>query len=315
MAHAIVYRTNGGPEVLEYVEIEDATPGEGQIVVAVRAAGVNPIDWKLRSGMRPAPTDGSARRIGSDAAGVVTAVGAGVDGHAVGDEVIVLSAAGAYATEIVAKAGPKTFAKPAELDWTHAAALGIPTGTAYQAVASLGVAEGDTLLLHGGAGAVGQAAIQFAVRAGATVIATASERNHERLTALGAIPVAYGDGLADRVRAAAPQGVTHALDAVGTDEAIEVSLDLVADREHIATIVRGADAPGWGIRAWSGGSAIPLTEEENALRLAGVVLAAQLAAEGGFDVEIARTYPLAEAAEAHRESEAGHVRGKLVLLP
>lgn len=315
MAHAIVYRSNGGPEVLEFVEIPDATPGEDQVVVAVRAAGVNPIDGKLRSGMRPAPTDGSARRIGSDAAGVVTAVGEGVEGVSVGDEVIVVSAAGAYATEIVAKVGPKLLRKPAELDWTHAAALGIPTGTAYQSVTSLGVTAGDTLLLHGGAGAVGQAAIQFAVRAGARVIATASERNHDRLTALGATPVAYGAGLADRVRALAPDGVTVALDAAGSDEAIAVSLELVADRDRIATIVRGGEAAGWGIRAWSGGSPVPLTDEEQALRLAGVVLAAGLAAEGGFDIEIAGTYPLAEAADAHRESDAGHVRGKLVLLP
>ena len=146
-------------------------------------------------------------------------------------------------------------------------------------------------------------------------MATASEPNHDRLRELGAIPVAYGPGLADRVRAAAPQGIDVALDAAGTDEAIAVSKELVADHRRVATIVLGARAAELGIRAWGGGNPVPLTPEEAALRADAVPLAADLVARGEFELEIARRYPLTEAAEAHRQSETGHVRGKIVLIP
>lgn len=313
MARAVVYREIGGPEVLHLEEVPDAEPGEGEVVVAVRAAGVNPIDWKLRSGVRGNGTGGRAVRPGSDAAGVVEAVGAGVDGVRVGDEVIVRSARGAYATQVVVPSG-RLVPKPAGLGWAEAASIGIPAGTAYQAIRSLGVGHGDTLLLHGGAGGVGQAAIQFAVADGARVIATASEANHDRLRELGAVPVAYGPGLVDRVRAVAPEGVTVALDAAGTDEALDASVELVSDRGRIATVVRGADAPKWGIHAYAGGSAVPLTAEEQRWRDEATSIVAQLAAEGRFELEVSRTFKLDEAAEAQRVSEAGHVRGKLVIL-
>ena len=313
MARAVVYREIGGPEVLSLEEVPDAEPGPGEVVVAVRAAGVNPIDWKLRSGVRGNGTGGRAVRPGADAAGVVEAVGDGVDGVQVGDEVIVRSARGAYATQVVARAD-QLVPKPAGLGWAEAASISIPAGTAYQALRSLRVGPGDTLLVHGGAGGVGQAAIQLAVADGARVIATASERNHDRLRELGAEPVTYGPGLVDRVERLAPDGVTAALDAVGTDEALDASVALVADRDRIATVVRGADAPRWGIRAFAGGSLVPLTDQEKRWRDEATALVAELAAAGGFDLEISRTFSLDEAAEAQRESEAGHVRGKLVIL-
>ena len=172
MARAVVYREIGGPEVLRLEDVPDAEPGPGEVVVAVRAAGVNPIDWKLRSGVRGNGTGGRAVRPGADAAGVVEAVGAGVDGVQVGDEVIVRSARGAYATQVVAPAD-HLVPKPAGLGWAEAASISIPAGTAYQALRSLGVGPGDTLLVHGGAGGLGQAAIQLAVGEGARVIATA----------------------------------------------------------------------------------------------------------------------------------------------
>ena len=312
MARAVVYTENGGPEVLRIVEVADAEPGAGEVRVAVRAAGVNPIDWKLRAGLRGPGTGGVEQRVGSDAAGVVDAVGEGVTDVAIGDEVIVRDARGAYATQLIARVG-QLVAKPAELSWEQAASIGIPVGTAYQALRSLEVGEGDTLLLHGGAGGVGQAAIQFARDAGATVIATASEGNHDRIRSLGAIPVEYGDGLAGRVAALAPNGVTVALDAVGTDEAVETSLQLVADLDRVGTVVRGADAAGWGIRAWGGGSPVPLTDAEKTWRRDATSLAARRAAEGAFDLEVSGSYPLDEAADAHRQSEAGHVRGKIVI--
>ena len=313
MARAVVYREIGGPEVLHLEDVPDAEPGAGEVVVAVRAAGVNPIDWKLRSGVRGNGTGGRAVRPGADAAGVVEAVGDGVDGVAVGDEVIVRSARGAYATQVVAPAD-HLVAKPAGLGWAEAASIGIPAGTAYQALRSLGIGAGDTLLVHGGAGGVGQAAIQFAVADGVRVIATASERNHERLRELGAVPVTYGPGLVERVTELAPEGVSTALDAVGTDEALDASVALVADRDRIATVVRGADAPRWGIRAFAGGSAVPLTDQEKRWRDEATGLVAELAAAGRFDLEVSRTFGLDEAAEAQRVSEDGHVRGKLVIL-
>ncbi|WP_308797339.1 NADP-dependent oxidoreductase [Agromyces silvae] len=314
MPHAIEYDRFGGPEVLEFREIPYATPADGEVVVEVKAAGVNPIDWKLRSGARASDPITSPRRVGSDATGVISAVGDGVDGWSVGDEVIVSSAKGGYATEIAVPAS-KLARKPESLSFEEAAAIPVPVGTAYQALRSMGVGEGDTFLLHGGSGAVGQAAIQLARRAGATVVATASERNHDHLRELGAIPVAYGDGLADRVREAAPQGVTVALDAAGTDEAIAVSKALVADHDRVGTIVQGAKAAEHGIRAWSGGNPVPLTAQELEWRAEAVPLAAELAARGEFLLEVAHRYPLSEAAEAHRQSQTGHVRGKIVLIP
>ncbi|WP_395245431.1 NADP-dependent oxidoreductase [Agromyces sp. MMS24-K17] len=314
MPHAIEYERFGGPEVLEYVEIPYALPGPGQAVVEVRAAGVNPIDWKIRARLRPSGEITEPRRLGSDAAGVITMVGPGVEHWEVGDEVIVANATGAYATELAIDVTRLT-RKPAGVTFEQAAAIPVPVGTAHQVLTSMGVGEGTTLLWHAGSGAVGQAAIQLARRAGATVIATASEHNHQHLRDLGAIPVAYGDGLADRVRAAAPQGIDVAIDAIGSTEAIEVSKELVGDGDRIATIVLGRQAADLGIRAWSGGSPVPLTPEELALRFDAVALAAGLAAKGEFVLEVAHRYPLVDAAEAHRQSETGHVRGKIVLLP
>ena len=235
------------------IDIPDPVPGEGEVAIRVEAAGVNPIEWKLRKGLRASGPIDEPRRVGGDGAGIVTAVGDGVDGFRIGDAVVFFGASGAYATDIVVAGERASRPRPPQVSAAEGAALGIPVGTAYQALRSLGVGPGDTLLVHGGSGAVGQAAIQFAVLWGATVIATSSERRFDRVRALGATPVVYGEGLVDRVRAAAPQGVTVAIDAAGTDEALQASLDLVADHDRIATIVRGRDAASFGIRAFSGG--------------------------------------------------------------
>jgi NADPH2:quinone reductase len=194
------------------------------------------------------------------------------------------------------------------------AALGIPVGTAYQTLRSLGVGAGDTLLVHGGSGAVGQALIQYAVLWGAAVVATSSERRFDRVRALGATAVLYGDGLADRVREVAPHGVTVAIDAAGTDEALQTSLELVADRHRIATLVRGRDAAELGIRAFSGGSPAPLTAQQLAWRAEAVPVTLALLAAGRFSVELGPSFPLRDAAEAHRAVESG-VDGKVTLVP
>ncbi|MDN3496004.1 NADP-dependent oxidoreductase [Planococcus sp. APC 4015] len=313
MAHAIVHTEFGGPEVLHLAEIPNPAPGAGELAIRVEAAGVNPIDWKLRAGLRAsAPLDGP-RRVGSDGAGTVTAVGDGVDGFSVGDPVVFFNAAGAYATDLVVSADV-VHPRPPGVSAAEGAALGIPVGTAYQAARSLDVRAGDTLLVHGGSGSVGQALIQYAVLWGATVIATTSDRRADRVRALGGIPVAYGDGLADRVRTAAPQGVTVAIDAVGTDEALATSIELVADRSRIATLVQGAKAASLGIRGFSGGSPRPLTAQQQSWRDDAIPVTLALLAAGRFSVELGPSLPLAEAAEAHRRVHAG-VDGKVTLVP
>ncbi|MBO0812342.1 MAG: NADP-dependent oxidoreductase [Microlunatus sp.] len=314
MATVVQYRELGGPEVLELAEIPTPTPGAGRLLVEIRAVGVNPVEWKQRSGRRPMPPITEPRRLGSDGAGVIAEIGAGVTGWQVGDEVIIKAGNGTYASHLLVTP-EQLIAKPAGISFEQAAAIGIPTSTAYQALRSLGVGQGTTLLIHGGSGGVGQAAVQFAKLWGAEVIATASEPNHDRLAELGAIPVAYGPGLLDRLRAVAPDGVDRVLDAVGSDEALEASFALVSDRQHIGTVVAGPRAAELGIQAWSGGNPIPLTAEELRLRDDAYQVVADLLAAGSFQLEIAASYPLAEAAAAHRQSESGHVRGKIVLIP
>ncbi|KJL41913.1 quinone oxidoreductase family protein [Microbacterium trichothecenolyticum] len=313
MTTAIAYTEFGGPEVLHEIPVPEPVPAPGQLAIRVTAAGVNPIDAKLRSGRRPSAEIVDPRRIGADGAGVVTAVGEGVDGFRVGEPVVFTGAFGAYATEIAVPAS-HVFPRPPQVSAAEGAALGVPVGTAYQALRSLAVGGDDTVLVHAGSGAVGQALIQFAVLWGATVVATSSEGRFDRVRELGAIPVAYGDGLADRVRAAAPQGVTVAIDAAGTDEALRTSLDLVADRHRIATLVRGRDAAGLGIRAFSGGSPEPLTGQQQVWRTEAVPVALALMAARRFSVELGPSFALADAAEAHRAAETG-VAGKITLVP
>ncbi|WP_426515413.1 quinone oxidoreductase family protein [Diaminobutyricibacter sp. McL0618] len=314
MARVVQFEKVGGPEVLEIVEVPTPAPGDGEVLVEVKAAGINPVDLKLRSGERRLPTPTGPWRLGSDAAGVITAIGDGVTGWAAGDEVIVRGAHGAYATHVVASAARLT-RKPASISWEQAAALGTPVSTAYQVLTSLGVGEGTTLLLHAGSGSVGSAAIQFANAWGATVIATGSEANQQRMRELGAIPTTYGPGLVDRVRALAPGGVDVVLDAAGTDEALEASFELVPDRSHIGTIVAGARAADLGIRAWAGGSPVPLTPEELATRAEAYGVVADLLERGEFRIDVSRVYPLDEVAAAHRDIESRAVSGKVILAP
>lgn len=314
MARAIVFSEIGSPDVLQLAEVPDPVAGPGEAVVRIEAAGVNPIDAKQRSGARPLPPLTAPRRVGFDGAGTIRALGEGVTGFAVGDRVAIRDTLGTYASLLAVPVAHLAHL----LDGVTAAegaALAIPAGTAYQSLRSLRVVKGDTLLIHAGSGAVGQAAIQYAVHWGATVIATASPERHEQLRALGAVPVAYGDGLEDRVREAAPGGVTVALDCAGTDEAIATSLALVADRDRIATIVRGPDAASFGIRAFSGGSPEPLTEEEQAWRAEALPLTIDLLAAGDFTVELGPELPLSEAARAHELVEQHAARGKIVLVP
>ncbi|MEL5991939.1 quinone oxidoreductase family protein [Microbacterium phosphatis] len=313
MSKAIQYSELGGPEVLTLNEIPDPVAGPGEVAIRVEAAGVNPIDWKLREGIRPSPPITRPRGTGTDGGGHVTAVGEGVDGFRVGDPVAFTGRLGAYATDLVVPAD-KVFARPAGVSAAVAAALGVPVGTAYQAVRSLGIRGDDTVLIHGASGSVGQAAIQIALLAGARVLGTTSDARADRVAALGAEPLPYGDGLVERVRAAAPEGVTVILDFAGTDDAIAASLELLEDRDRIATIVRGADAAGWGIRAFSGGAPNPLTPQQEAWRLEAIPVSMALTAAGRFTVELGERFPLERAGDAQRASRDG-APGKLLVIP
>lgn len=313
MATVIQYRRVGGPDVLELVEVDLPAPAPGEVAVRIEAAGVNPVDDKLRGGFRGPATFDVPRRVGADGAGVVTAVGAEVEGVRIGDEVVLFSTSGTYASDVVVPVSSVAL-RPPQASAAVGASIGIPVATAYQSLRSLDVRAGDTLLLHGGSGAVGQAAIQFAVLWGATVIATSSPRRFDRVRALGAVPVAYGEGLVARVREAAPQGITVALDAAGTDEALDASVALVDDRTRVATIVRGADAAARGIRAFAGGSPEPLTARQTAWRQESIPVVLNLLAAGAFSVELGPEFALADAADAHRAVKAG-TDGKITVVP
>jgi NADPH:quinone reductase len=315
MSEVVVATAFGGPDVLSVVDQPVADPGPGEVRIAVRAAGVNPVDYKIYSGMMGADPSSLPMRLGSEAAGVVTAVGSDAVGPAgpiaVGDEVIGYRVPGAYAAELTAPA--TEFApKPAELDWAQAAGLMVTGATAVHTLIATNVAEGDTVLIHGASGGVGIIAVQLAVARGARVIATASPARHDFLRDLGAEPVAYGDGLADRVRALAPSGVDAALDLIGTDEAVDASLALVTDRERIATIAAFGRAANDGIKLLGGGpGADPGTDIRNAARLELV----HLVQEGKLRVFVAETFPLAQVADAHRSIMTGHTNGKIALVP
>lgn len=297
---AITYTEFGGPEVLRLDEVEEPHAGPGQVRLKVLAAGVNPLDHKIRNGWMPHMAPAFPAIPGLEAAGVVDEVGEDVTGISVGDEVLAWTVTGAYAEYALAT----DFApKPAELDRDTAAALPVAVETSVRVLGTLKVADGETLLLHGAAGVVGAVAVQLAVARGATVIGTASPANHDYLRSLGAIPVAYGDGLADRVRAAAPQGVDAVFDAAGQD-ALEPSIELRGGTDRIVTIAdpRAAEL---GVTFSGGGG--PFGD-----RLAEY---ARLAADGKLTVRVAQSFPLAEAAKAQELSATGHAGGKVVVHP
>jgi NADPH2:quinone reductase len=315
MSAAVVATAYGGPEVLEVVEVDVPSPGPGQVTIEVRAAGINPIDHKVYSGQMGSDQSALPKRLGSEVSGIVTATGQGAEGPAgpltVGDEVIGYRVSGGYAESITVDANA-AFPKPSTLSWEEAAGLSLTGVTGAHLLQATGVAAGDTVLVHGVSGGVGLMTAQLAVLRGATVVGTASEHRHDELRAFGIVPVAYGEGLVDRVREAAPAGVDVALDTVGTDEAVDTSLELVADRHRIATVAAFGRAHDAGIRLLGNGpGADPGTEVRQAARLT----LADLAGRGDLRVVVARTFPLADVAEAHRLVQRGHAGGKVVLLP
>ncbi|WP_369242301.1 NADP-dependent oxidoreductase [Streptomyces sp. R21] len=296
---AIVFDRFGGPDVLREADIEVPRPGPGQVRVRVKAAGLNALDGKMRAGMLEAvrPTTFPAVP-GGELAGVVDALGEGVSEVQVGDEVVGWSDTGSYAQYALATT---VAAKPAGLDWQHAVALPVAGETAERVLSLLGVAAGETVLMHGASGAVGTLAVQLATARGARVIATAGPSNQDYLTSLGATATVYGDGLVERVRALAPDGVDAVFDLAGKG-ALEDSITLRGGTDRIVTIA-DFGARQLGITFSQG------AQEYSSARLAAL---AQDAAAGKL-VTTVTAYPLDQAATAQQVSDAGHVRGKLVL--
>jgi NADPH:quinone reductase-like Zn-dependent oxidoreductase len=289
----------GGPEVLEIVDLPDPHAAAGQVRIAVRAAGINASDWKKRKGLMDAELP---QTLGYEAAGVVDEIGSGVVDVALGDRVF------GFSTDGAAQAGLAVLSDyaqiPPSLDFPAAAALPAAIETATRALDQLGVGAASTVLINGASGTIGSAAVQLAVARGARVIGTASVANHDYLRSIGAEPVAYGEGLVERVRALAPDGVDAALDVAGSGVLPEL-IDLAGGREHVVTIADFKGAQEHGVRFSRGddGRAIHALAE-----------IADLIESGRFSLPVAQTFPLAEIAEAHRVSEHGHLRGKLVLL-
>lgn len=302
MSRAVRFSRNGGPEVLDVVEVDEPHAGAGTVRVRVRAAALNAFDFKVRRDASYLPSKKLPSGQGHEFAGVADEVGDGVEAVAVGDEVLGWVSFAAQADYVVVP--PTQLApKPATLDWATAGGIGLVGNTARRATDAVSPGPGDTVLVSAAAGGVGLLESQFAIRAGATVIGTASEANHEFLRGLGVIPLAYGPGLADRVRAAAPNGITAVLDSAG-EETVLLGLELGVDPKRINTIVYYAGVDKYGIQAVGGGG-------KTSAELAEL---ARLVADGELVLPIAATYPLSEVREAYTQLESRHLLGKIVLL-
>jgi NADPH2:quinone reductase len=303
----------GDPEVLTVINEPLPTPGPGEVSIHVRAAGMNPADYKMFAAGSPGPARELPVRPGYEVAGVISAIGAGTEigsgGGAVGDEVLAYRVVGGYTSAITVPASD-VFAKPAALSFPEAANLMLAGATAAEALDVTKLASGETILIHGGSGAVGIAATQLAVLLGARVISTASPERFDEVRRFGGEPIEYGPGLEDRIRAAAPDGVDVAFDTVGTAEAIDVSLALVADRDRVITVAGFQRAQADGFR-YIGGM-LPASNEYRKVVRARLIA---LAAEGNLVIPVARTFALADVVEALNLLKTGHPGGKLALIP
>jgi NADPH:quinone reductase-like Zn-dependent oxidoreductase len=313
IARRVVAPSYGGPEVLTLVEEEIPQAGPGQVTIEVRAAGVNPADHKGFAGLGSRDESRLPIHPGFEVAGVIAELGADTEiatgGGAVGDPVIAFRVRGGYSSAITVPA-TDVFAKPESLDFPAAANLLLVGATAADMLRVVGVGEGRTILVHGASGAVGVSVLQQARLLGVRVIGTASERNFDVVRSFGGEPVAYGDGLEGRVREAAPDGIDAALDTVGSDEAVDVSLALAPSNDRIVTIAAQGRARQEGFKAVGGSD-----PESAAFRDEVRARLIRLAAAGSLVVPVARTYPLEAAGEALAFLKGGHPGGKLALLP
>jgi NADPH:quinone reductase-like Zn-dependent oxidoreductase len=292
----------GGPEVLEIVDLPDPHPGPGQVRIVVHAAGISGTDWKLRAGALSFGAE-LPQTTGSDVAGVVDEVGAGVTDVAVGDRVFGISDDQAGAAELALLSFRAVI--PPSLGFVDAAGLPVALETATRALDQLGVTSGTTLFINGASGGIGSTAVQLAVARGARVIGAASTANQSYLSLLGAEPVTYGEGMTDRVRALAPGGVDAALDVPGNGVLPQL-IELAGDPKHVVTLADFDGAKEHDVHFSNGftdGNAF------HALAEVGPLIEA-----GQFWLPVDRTFPLAAIADAHRVSEHGRVRGRLVLV-
>lgn len=301
----------GSPDAWEFVDESLPDPGVGEVTIRVRAAGVNPADAKHvaspRTGLAlPIP-------IGYEVSGELSAIGPdtriGSGAAAIGDEVVAFRVRGGYSTALTVPAD-KVFAKPATLSHPEAANLLLVGTTAAEMLAVTGAAPGETILLHGASGAVGVSVLQQARLRGVRVIGTASSGRFDEVRRFGGIPVQYGSGLAARVRGLSEGPIAAALDAVGTDEAVDVSLDLVADRRRIVTIAAAGRASDEGILVIAGSmpESARFRDEVRSELIA-------LAQNGDLIVPMARVFALDQAPAAHRLLATGHPGGKIALVP
>ena len=302
---AVRFDEYGGVDVLKVVEVPRPIAGPGQVLVEVKAAGINPGEAKIREGLLHArwPATFPSGQ-GSDLAGIVAGTGSGVTGFAVGDEVIGFTDDRASQAEYAIVEREHLTAKPAGVSWEVAGSLFVVGATAWAAVRAIELSEGDTVVVSGAAGGVGSLTVQLAKRAGATVIGLASPANHAWLTAHGVIPVAYGDGVADRIRQAAGKANAF-IDTFGADY-VELALELGIEPSRIDTIANLAAVEKYGVKAAG-----------NAAGASASVLAelARLIAAGQLEVPVAATFPLSEVQDAYRRLASGHIHGKIVLLP
>ncbi|MGI8714772.1 MAG: NADP-dependent oxidoreductase [Solirubrobacteraceae bacterium] len=304
MSRAVRFDGYGDVDVLNVVEVQDPAPGPGQLQVRVRAAGINPGEAKIREGaLRERWPSTFPSGQGSDLAGVVQRLGDGVDGFAVGDEVIGFTDERASQAEVVVIEAANATPKPADVPWEVAGALFVAGATAYASIRAVSLHPGDTVVVSGAAGGVGVIAVQLAQRSGATVIGLASEPNHRWLTDHGVVAVSYGDGVAQRIRQAAPGRLDAFLDMIGGGY-VELALKLGIPPERINTIVDFGAVQQHGVKS-----------EGNAYGASAAVLAelAALIADGRLELPIAATFPLDRVRDAYRELDRGHTRGKIVL--
>ena len=310
MPRAVRFDEYGGIDVLYVAEMDRPVPGPGQVLVRVKAAGTNPGEAIVREGTFDSMFPDAFPSTfplgqGSDLAGVIEEIGEGVDGFAVGDEVIGFVNTRSSQAELVVVEAENLTLRPSNVPWEQAGALFVAGATAYAAVRAVSAGEGDTLVVSGAAGGVGSIAVQLAKNAGAGVIGLASESNHEWLRSRGVIPVVYGEGQADRVREASDGEVDAFIDTFGSGY-VELALDLGVRPERIDTISDFAAVEKHGVKA------------EGAAEAASADVIAELAgmiSEGNLEVPIAKVYPLAEVQEAYRELERRHTRGKIALKP
>ncbi|MEV7225917.1 NADP-dependent oxidoreductase [Polymorphospora sp. NPDC051019] len=292
----------GDADVLRTRELPRPPYGPKEVLVRVAVAGVQPVDVAVRSGALPPWADITFPQVvGNEFAGTVEAVGADVRGFAVGDEVAGFRVLGCYA-EFVAVPATQVVRKPAAVDWRTAGTLSASGQTAHTALEALAATAGETLLVHGAAGGVGTMLVQLARARGLTVVGTAGAANQEYVRSLGAIPVRYGDGQIDRIRAATPGGIDLVLDAAGHGN-LRTAVELVADRSRIGTIADFDLAGELGCRQ--------LRSDRSAARLTELLARC---ADGTLRVTIRAAYELDRAADAHRDVETGHGYGKVALL-